>query len=145
MEAQPVTENLGTVTIVIRFRSPHSPAQRTSVLNFFLYLRISGESLCGRMLVGLTLTTEPFLWFSLLIGSPLLPAAGGAGERETKQSSQGVFYSYSVCVSFATGRWIHSLGLSGGDDMGINLGSMKERKEEDEDEEAFFPVGLPTG
>lgn len=33
------------------------------------------------MLVGLTLTTEPFRWFSLLIGSPLLPAAGGAREK----------------------------------------------------------------
>lgn len=29
--------------------------------------------------------------------------------------------------------------------MGISLGSMKERKEEDEDEEAFLPVGLLTG
>lgn len=29
--------------------------------------------------------------------------------------------------------------------MGINLGSIKERKEEDEDEEAFLPVGLLTG
>lgn len=50
-----------TVIILFRFHAPHSPAHRTSVLNFFLYLRISGVSLCGRMLVGLTLTTEPFL------------------------------------------------------------------------------------
>lgn len=48
---------------------PHKAAQRTSELNFFLYLRISGLSLCGRILVGLTLTTEPFLAFSLLTGS----------------------------------------------------------------------------
>lgn len=39
---------------------------------------------------------------------------------------------------------IYSLGLCSGDDMGINLGSMKERKEEEEDEEAFLPVGLLT-
>lgn len=48
---------------------PHNAAQRTSELNFFLYLRISGLSLCGRIFVGLTLTTEPFLAFSLLTGS----------------------------------------------------------------------------
>lgn len=48
---------------------PHKAAQRTSELNFFLYLRISGLSLCGRIFVGLTLTTEPFLAFSLLTGS----------------------------------------------------------------------------
>lgn len=28
--------------------------------------------------------------------------------------------------------------------MGINLGSMKGRKEEEEDVEVFLPVGLPT-
>jgi len=33
-----------------------------------------------------------------------------------------------------------SLGLCGGDDMGINLGSMKDRKEEEE--EVLLPVGL---
>lgn len=27
--------------------------------------------------------------------------------------------------------------------MGINLGSMKERKEEEDDVEVFLPVGLP--
>lgn len=39
-------------------RSPQSAAHRISELKRFLYLRISGVSLCGRMLVGLTLTTE---------------------------------------------------------------------------------------
>lgn len=38
--------------------SPHRAAHRISELKRFLYLRISGVSLCGRMLVGLTLTTE---------------------------------------------------------------------------------------
>lgn len=38
--------------------SPQSAAHRISELKRFLYLRISGVSLCGRMLVGLTLTTE---------------------------------------------------------------------------------------
>lgn len=60
---------------------PHRAAHRTSELNFFLYLRISGLSLCGRMLVGLTLTTEPFLAFSLLTGSGL---ALDAGMKDTR-------------------------------------------------------------
>lgn len=37
---------------------------------------------------------------------------------------------------------MYSLGLCGGDDMGINLGSMKDRKEEEEDEEGLLQVGL---
>lgn len=37
---------------------PHRAAQRISELKRFLYLRISGVSLWGRMLVGLTFTTE---------------------------------------------------------------------------------------
>lgn len=40
---------------------PQSAAHRISELKRFLYLRISGVSLCGLMLVGLTLTTEIFL------------------------------------------------------------------------------------
>lgn len=40
---------------------PQRAAQRISELNLFLYLRISGVSLTGRVLVGLTLTMEPFL------------------------------------------------------------------------------------
>ncbi len=40
--------------------------------------------------------------------------------------------------------YLYLLGLCGGDDMGINLGSMKDRKEEEEDEEVFLPVGLLT-
>jgi len=55
---------------------PHKAAQMTSELNFFLYLRISGLSLCGRIFVGLTLTTEPFLAFSLLTGSGFALDAG---------------------------------------------------------------------
>ena len=39
---------------------PQRAAHRISELNLFLYLRISGVSLCGRVLTGLTLTTEPF-------------------------------------------------------------------------------------
>lgn len=41
--------------------SPQRAAHRISELKRFLYLRISGVSLCGLMLVGLTLTTEIFL------------------------------------------------------------------------------------
>lgn len=39
---------------------PHRAAHRISELKRFLYLRISGVSLWGLMLVGLTLTTEIF-------------------------------------------------------------------------------------
>lgn len=39
---------------------PHKAAQRISELKRFLYFRISGVSLWGRMLVGLTFTTEIF-------------------------------------------------------------------------------------
>lgn len=35
-----------------------------------------------------------------------------------------------------------SPGVCGGDDMGINLGSMNDRKDEEEDVEVFLPVGL---
>lgn len=41
--------------------SPQSAAHRISELNLFLYLRISGVSLGGRVLVGLTFTIDPFL------------------------------------------------------------------------------------
>ena len=40
---------------------PQRAAQRISELNRFLYFRISGVSLWARVLVGFTLTTEPFL------------------------------------------------------------------------------------
>ncbi len=38
---------------------PQRAAQRISELNLFLYLRISGVSLCGRVFTGFTFTTEP--------------------------------------------------------------------------------------
>lgn len=44
-----------------RRSSPHRAAHRISELNLFLYLRISGVSLGGRVLVGLTFTIDPFL------------------------------------------------------------------------------------
>lgn len=37
-----------------------------------------------------------------------------------------------------------SLGLCGGEDMGISLGSMKDRKDEEDEEDVFLPVGLLT-
>lgn len=51
---------------------------------------------------------------------------------------------YCMCESMYVCVCVYSLGLCGGDDMGINLGSMKDRKEEEEDEEVFLPVGLLT-
>lgn len=41
--------------------SPQRAAHRISELNLFLYLRISGVSVGGRVLVGFTFTMEPFL------------------------------------------------------------------------------------
>lgn len=73
---------------------PHKAAQRTSELNFFLYLRISGLSLCGRIFVGLTLTTEPFLAFSLLTGS------GFALDARTKDIGQ-----HEKCECLATSHF----------------------------------------
>lgn len=48
----------------------------------------------------------------------------------------------TACVYVCVG--MNSLGLCGGDDTGINLGSMKDRKEEEEDVEVFLPIGLLT-
>ena len=59
---------------------PQSAAHRISELNLFLYLRISGVSLGGRVLTGLTLTTEPLRDGSDLRGSasrPSWPNAAG--------------------------------------------------------------------
>lgn len=53
---------------------PHKAAHRISELNLFLYLRISGVSLCGLVLVGFTLTTEPFRVGSCLMASGLIPS-----------------------------------------------------------------------
>jgi len=55
-----------------RFALPHKAAHSISELNLFLYLRISGVSLCGRVLVGFTLTTDPFRVGSCLIASDLI-------------------------------------------------------------------------
>ena len=49
-----------------------------------------------------------------------------------------MYFILNVCVE------MYSQGLCGGDDMGINLGSMKDRKDEEEDEDVCFPVGLLT-
>jgi len=62
-----------TVTVGVRYL-PHKAAHRISELNLFLYLRISGVSLCGLVLVGFTLTTEPFRVGSCLMASGLIPS-----------------------------------------------------------------------
>lgn len=43
---------------------------------------------------------------------------------------------YIYCIA------VYLLGLCGGDDMGINLGSTKDRNEEEDDVEVFLLVGL---
>lgn len=58
--------------------------------------------------------------------------------------SRGFFHLVRLTSLLENVR-LYLLGLCGGDDMGINLGSIKERKEEVEDEEVFLLVGLPTG
>lgn len=66
---------------------PQSAAHRISELNLFLYLRISGVSLGGRVLTGFTFTTEPFRDGSDLRGSISLPScpnpAGNSRGRPT--------------------------------------------------------------
>lgn len=64
---------------------PHLPqraAHRISELNLFLYLRISGVSLCGRVLVGFTLTTEPFRVGSCLMASGRIPSQENPTETQ---------------------------------------------------------------
>lgn len=65
--------------------SPQSAAHRISELNFFLYLRISGVSLGGRVLVGFTLTIDPFLT-SIFSCSNL--ESGNRGERTWNSSKR---------------------------------------------------------
>lgn len=67
-----------------RFALPHKAAHRISELNLFLYLRISGVSLCGRVFVGFTLTTDPFRVGSCLIASDLIASLENPTERKKK-------------------------------------------------------------
>lgn len=84
---------------------PHKAAQRTSELNFFLYFRISGLSLWGRIFVGLTLTTEPFRAFSLLTGS------GFALDARMKDTC-----NYEKCKCLATSHLLMAGGKKTGRD-----------------------------
>lgn len=81
--------------------SPHSAAHRISELNLFLYLRISGVSLGGRVLVGLTFTIDPFLT-SIFSCSNLEPSEeaqwkdlfeGGKQNKQGKKVHLISFYS----------------------------------------------------
>lgn len=67
------------------FALPHKAAHSISELNLFLYLRISGVSLCGRVFVGFTLTTDPFRVGSCLIASDLIASLENPTEREKKK------------------------------------------------------------
>lgn len=69
------------------FALPHKAAHSISELNLFLYLRISGVSLCGRVFVGFTLTTDPFRVGSCLIASDLIASLENPTEREKKKSA----------------------------------------------------------
>lgn len=82
--------------------SPHRLAQRISALNFFLYLRISGASLWGRMLVGLTFTTEPFLWGRLMHGSHL-PFT----DRQRKRFIHVIYTLTFFTCQWASDMWTH--------------------------------------
>jgi len=81
---------------------PQRAAHRISELNLFLYLRISGVSLGGRVLTGLTLTTEPLREGSDLSGSASRPscpnAAGGRGHKQSASSSQLRWWEASSSV-----------------------------------------------
>lgn len=68
---------------------PHKAAQRISELKRFLYFRISGVSLWGRMLVGFTFTTEIFrASFSLACSCLSSSLVNRAGE-ETQEDREG--------------------------------------------------------
>lgn len=67
-----------------RFALPHKAAHSISELNLFLYLRISGVSLCGRVFVGFTLTTDPFRVGSCLIASDLIASLENPTEKKKK-------------------------------------------------------------
>lgn len=65
-----------------RFSLPHKAAHSISELNLFLYFRISGVSLCGRVFVGFTLTTDPFRVGSCLIASDLIASLENPTEKK---------------------------------------------------------------
>lgn len=74
LKDQPTIQNKNKrARVAVRYL-PHKAAHRISELNLFLYLRISGVSLCGLVLVGFTLTTEPFRVGSCLMASGLIPS-----------------------------------------------------------------------
>lgn len=75
---------------------PHKAAHRISELNLFLYLRISGVSLCGLVLVGFTLTTEPFRVGSCLMASGLIPS------QENPTATQDMGERSSLCTHTCT-------------------------------------------
>lgn len=85
------------VRVTVRYL-PHKAAHRISELNLFLYLRISGVSLCGLVLVGFTLTTEPFRVGSCLMASDLIPSQ----ENPTETQDTGII----LCLH---GHWACSL------------------------------------
>lgn len=89
----------------VRFRqlSPQSAAHRISELNLFLYLRISGVSLGGRVLVGLTFTIEPFLTsiFSCSNLEPTHKRRNGNGSKTTRGG--GVKTSHLFLLK---GKWL---------------------------------------
>ena len=72
---------------------PQRAAHRISELNLFLYLRISGVSLCGRVLTGFTLTTEPLRDGSALRASAKrasFPNAAVGGANEVRIGKNGL-------------------------------------------------------
>lgn len=84
---------------------PHKAAHRISELNLFLYLRISGVSLCGLVFVGFTLTTEPFRVGSCLMASGLSPSQENPTETQYSEDLSSVHRHHCLIPSAAPDKY----------------------------------------
>lgn len=87
--------------------SPQRAAQRISELKRFLYLRISGVSLWGRVLVGFTLTTEPFRASSCSCSNR--PGSNAAGQWRQRERAQWLGNGGGSLQALRPQRGHHSL------------------------------------
>lgn len=88
-----MTRSRSVTVLVLRARCaqglPHKAAQSISELKRFLYFRISGVSLWGRMLVGLTFTTEILRASFSLACSCLSSSLVNRACKETHKTEKG--------------------------------------------------------
>lgn len=79
--------------------SPQSAAHKISELKRFLYFRISGVSLWGLMLVGLTLTTEIFLASFSLACSCLSSSLANMAVRSQKMKNRSQRFQKQIKIA----------------------------------------------